>query len=142
MIYPDISKDERAERGRWIEELAAKGVALEAVGRDLTLSAAVEQGRGVLCVVDDDPVGGGVSLGPSGFPGVDALRKGKTHCLIEGGVAPTHVFAIAAMLLLAGARMMWISTRVEHEADWIEWAKPHNESWAVLAILTRPEGTA
>lgn len=142
MIYPDISKDERAERRRWIEGLAAQGVALEAVGRDLTLSTTAAKGKGVLCVVDDDPVGGGVSLGPSGFPGVEALRKGKTHCLIEGGVAPDHVFTIASALLLSGARVMWISTRVQHEADWIEWAKPHDEFWSVLAILTRPEGTA
>jgi hypothetical protein len=139
-IYPNISSRERARRNAMMEAFVRQGARFEYATPDHTLLGRQRHGKGVLCLVDDDPETG-KSLGPGGFPTLNVLREHKTHCLIEGGLAPYDIIDQVGRFLRLDYRVMWICTQNTHEIEWAEWAKPHDK-WAVMVILTKEEGTA
>lgn len=141
MTHSCLTNEERAKRAALIEDLLSDGANLEMATFDtLIIGKKKTEGPGLLCLVDDDPIRG-LSKGPTAFPMIDMLREKKTHCLIEGGVAPDYIIAQIRGFLQHDYRVMWITTQETHEIEWTNWAQPH-EAWAVMVVLTREEGSA
>ncbi len=140
MRHPYLSSEDRDRRRKFVEDLVRSGTELEFCSTEATMLAKKSTGKGVLCLVDDDPLTGS-SVGPKAFPLLDFMRQGKTHCLIEGGIAPDYIIAQIKTFVQHDYKVMWISTQNTHEIEWAEWAKPH-EAWAVMVVLTREEGSA
>lgn len=140
MTHPYISSDERNRRRKFVEDLVRFGTVLEFCSTKVTMLTKKSTGKGVLCLVDDDPLTGS-SVGPKAFPQLDIMRRDKTHCLIEGGIAPDYILAQIKTFVEHDYKVMWVSTQNTHEIEWTNWAQPH-EAWAVMVVLTREEGSA